>query len=89
MTVKEYLEKDLDNTSSLENEGMGTKLENIFLKGVMKWYEFGKKTGLYDLMARQMEKDEELKEEHPALWTVKHIGTGAIKGITGNWWSNR
>jgi len=65
------------------------KAEDIFLDVIGGWYKFGKKTGLYDLMVEQQMKDEELKNKHTALWVLKHIGIGTLKGLTGNWLSKK
>lgn len=44
------------------------------------------KTGV-DLVAKQVEqqeKDDELKKKNPVLHTLKHLGIGTLKGITGS-----
>lgn len=69
-------------------EMIGTKvretIDNALTNAVIKWCEFGKRTGLMDKYNKILEKDEELKEEHPALWTVKKVATGAATGVIGS-----
>ena len=60
------------------------KSANLFLDA-SDWVE--KRTGksIVDRMTESREKEENLKEENPALWAAKKLGEGTIKGITGSY----